>query len=27
MWEYYLTDPEQQPDPATWQTKVVWPIA
>lgn len=27
MWEYYLTDPEQQPDPATWQTRVVWPLA
>jgi effector-binding domain-containing protein len=27
MWEYYLTDPEAQPDPATWQTKVVWPVA
>lgn len=27
MWEYYLTDPEQQPDPATWQTRVVWPVA
>lgn len=27
MWEYYLTDPEQQPDPATWQTRVIWPVA
>jgi effector-binding domain-containing protein len=27
MWEYYLSDPEKQPDPATWQTKVVWPVA
>ena len=27
MWEYYLSDPEKQPDPATWQTRVVWPVA
>ena len=27
MWEYYLTDPQKQPDPATWQTRVVWPVA
>jgi effector-binding domain-containing protein len=27
MWEYYLSDPEQEPDPAKWQTKVVWPTA
>ncbi|MFP5313703.1 MAG: GyrI-like domain-containing protein [Actinomycetes bacterium] len=27
MWEYYLTDPRTQPDPAAWQTKVVWPVA
>lgn len=27
MWEYYLTDPQKQPDPGTWQTRVVWPIA
>lgn len=27
MWEYYLSDPEQEPDPAKWQTKVVWPAA
>ena len=26
-WEYYLSDPEQEPDPANWQTKVVWPAA
>lgn len=27
MWEYYLTDPEAEPDPAKWQTRVVWPVA
>ncbi|MFJ6078335.1 GyrI-like domain-containing protein [Pseudarthrobacter sp. NPDC092419] len=27
MWEYYLSGPEQEPDPAKWQTKVVWPAA
>lgn len=27
MWEYYLSDPATQPDPATWQTRVVWPVA
>ncbi|MHC6592532.1 GyrI-like domain-containing protein [Arthrobacter sp. C152] len=27
MWEYYLSDPREQPDPATWQTRVVWPVA
>ncbi|ACL40056.1 transcription activator effector binding [Pseudarthrobacter chlorophenolicus A6] len=27
MWEYYLSDPEKEPDPATWQTRVVWPVA
>lgn len=26
MWEFYLSDPEKQPNPATWQTRVVWPI-
>lgn len=25
MWEYYLTDPEVQPDPQQWQTRVIWP--
>lgn len=25
MWEYYLTDPENQPDPQQWQTRVIWP--
>lgn len=27
MWEAYLSDPRAQPDPATWQTKITWPIA
>ncbi|MFC9773542.1 MULTISPECIES: GyrI-like domain-containing protein [unclassified Pseudarthrobacter] len=27
MWEYYLSDPEKEPDPATWQTRVIWPVA
>ena len=26
MWEFYLSDPEKQPDPETWQTRVVWPV-
>lgn len=27
MWEVYLTDPGQNPDPSTRQTRIVWPIA
>ncbi|MCY1674586.1 GyrI-like domain-containing protein [Pseudarthrobacter sp. SL88] len=27
MWEYYLSNPEKEPDPATWQTRVIWPVA
>ncbi len=27
MWESYLTDPTAQPDPATWQTRMTWPLA
>ena len=27
MWECYLSDPEQTPDPATWRTQVCWPVA
>lgn len=27
MWEFYLSDPVREPDPATWQTRVVWPVA
>lgn len=26
MWETYLSDPSAQPDPATWQTRIVWPV-
>lgn len=26
MWEFYLSDPEAEPDPSKWQTKIVWPI-
>lgn len=26
MWEFYLSDPEVEPDPAQWKTKVVWPV-
>lgn len=26
MWESYLSDPETEPDPATWRTRIVWPI-
>ncbi len=25
-WEVYLTDPGEVPDPADWQTEVLWPI-
>ena len=24
-WEVYLTDAEEQPDPATWRTEIVQP--
>lgn len=27
MWESYLTDPAADPDPATWQTRITWPLA
>lgn len=27
MWECYLSDPEAEPDPATWQTLVVRPLS
>lgn len=26
-WEIYLTDPADVPDPAEWQTQIVWPLA
>jgi effector-binding domain-containing protein len=25
IWEVYESDPEQEPDPATWRTRVFWP--
>ena len=25
MWESYLSDPAQEPDPATWRTQIFWP--
>jgi AraC family transcriptional regulator len=27
MWESYLTDPGQEPDPAKWRTEVCYPLA
>lgn len=27
MWEYYLSDPEKEPDPDTWETRIIWPVA
>jgi effector-binding domain-containing protein len=27
MWEQYLSDPATEPDPATWRTLIVWPLA
>ena len=27
VWERYLSDPATEPDPATWRTLIVWPIA
>lgn len=27
MWEEYLSDPSENPDPATWRTRIVFPIA
>lgn len=27
MWETYLSDPENEPDPATWRTGIIWPLA
>jgi effector-binding domain-containing protein len=26
MWEIYLSDPEHEPDPAAWRTRVLWPV-
>ena len=27
MWESYLSDPDAEPDPAGWQTRLTWPLA
>lgn len=27
MWERYLSDPQAEPDPATWRTEIIWPLA
>jgi effector-binding domain-containing protein len=27
MWEHYLSDPSAEPDPSTWRTQIVWPLA
>ena len=26
-WEVYEAGPSSDPDPATWRTRVVWPVA
>jgi effector-binding domain-containing protein len=26
MWECYLSDPQVEPDPAMWRTRIVWPV-
>ena len=27
MWETYLSDPREEPDPATWRTQIFWPVS
>ena len=27
MWETYLTDPQAEPDPSKWVTRLFWPLA
>ena len=27
MWESYLTDPQQEPDPTKWRTHIFWPVS
>jgi AraC family transcriptional regulator len=27
LWESYITDPAQYPDPKDWKTEVFWPVA
>jgi effector-binding domain-containing protein len=26
MWESYLSDPDAEPDPANWLTRITWPL-
>jgi effector-binding domain-containing protein len=26
MWETYLSDPQQEPDPTKWRTQIFWPV-
>lgn len=26
-WETYYSDPQAEPDPATWRTEITWPLA
>ena len=26
MWEWYVTDPGETPEPADWRTEVYWPL-
>lgn len=26
MWEVYLSGPDDEPDPARWRTRIVWPV-
>ncbi|SFN54614.1 GyrI-like domain-containing protein [Mycetocola miduiensis] len=26
MWESYLSDPEVEPDPSAWRTRICWPV-
>ncbi len=27
MWETYLSDPDEEPDPSAWRTLISWPLA
>jgi AraC family transcriptional regulator len=27
MWEIYLSDPAQEPDPSKWRTRIFWPVS
>jgi effector-binding domain-containing protein len=27
MWEIYLTDPQEEPDPTKWRTQIFWPVS